>query len=123
MSEKTLQIWRDYVTSMQEGNDRWQSLLADDIEFIGPLMQVKGKHEFIRLNQDFFKMVTGIDIQQYTSADKAVATQTRIKANSPRGNAFEFELAEFYGIENGKIRSLRIYYDPREFVKEFSMES
>jgi ketosteroid isomerase-like protein len=107
---------------MQEGSDRWQTLLADDIEFIGPVMQVKGKQEFIRLNQDFFKMVTGMEIERYAAADKAVATQTRIKANSPKGNAFEFELAEFYDIENGKIRSLRIYYDPREFLKEFSME-
>ncbi|MDH5447038.1 MAG: nuclear transport factor 2 family protein [Gammaproteobacteria bacterium] len=120
MSKAVEQVWQDFMGSMHQGNDHWQDLVADDIEFNGPVQQVTGKDDFIKLNQGFFQMVTGFDIHRHTCADNTVATEATIKLKSPDGNEIAFDMAEFYKIENGKIQSVKIYYDPREFLQEFS---
>ena len=121
MSTQTTQIWKDFRQSMQSGNNHWQALVSDDIVFTGPMDQVKGKDDFIKLNLDFFKMVVGYDIHQQAASKDSVATEGTITVKSPRGKELAFDLAEFYRIKNGKIHSVSIYWDPREFIQEFSM--
>ena len=121
MTKQAFQVWQEFSGSMQEGNKHWQDLVSDDIVFTGPVQQVKGKDNFIKLNLDFFKIVTGFDIHRHASGDGTVATEGTIKVKSPMGKEIAFDLAEFYNIEDGKIKSVSIYYDPREFVQEFSM--
>ena len=121
MNNQALQVWQAFMGSMQEGNDQWQDLIADDITFTGPVQKVKGKTDFIQLNLDFFKMVTGFDIHRHAAGEGTVATEGTIKVKSPKGSELSFDLSEFYAIEDGKIKSVSIYYDPREFIQEFSM--
>lgn len=121
MTQSALQVWQEFMGSMQAGNDQWQKMLADDITFVGPAEQVKGRQDFIKLNQDFFKMVTGFDVHRHAAMDNTVASEATIKVSTPQGNELALDLAEFYNIENGKIHSVTIYYDPREFLKAFSM--
>jgi limonene-1,2-epoxide hydrolase len=120
MNKTAPQVWREYITSMKEGNAQWHDLLSDDVEFNGPVQQVKGKQQFIELTEGFFQMVTGVDIQRHAASENTVATESTVRVNSPKGREFIFELAEFYGVEEGKIQSVKIYYDPRDFLREFS---
>jgi len=104
---------------MHEGSNHWQELIADDIEFNGPVQQTKGKDDFIKLNQDFLQFVIGMNIHRHTASDDTVATEVTIKIKSPEENKLSLDLAEFYDIVDGKIQSVKIYYDPREFIKKF----
>ncbi|MDH5544420.1 MAG: nuclear transport factor 2 family protein [Gammaproteobacteria bacterium] len=121
MTTPSTQVWQAFMQSMQAGDNHWQSLVSDDVVFTGPVEQVRGKDDFIKLNLDFFKMVVAYDLHHQAAGENTVATEGTIKIKSPKGNELAFDLAEFYNIKDGKIQSVSIYYDPREFIQEFSM--
>ncbi len=120
MSSRAFQVWQQFTGSMQQGNNHWQDLIADDITFTGPMDQVEGKADFIKLNQDFFKIVRGYDIHRHICDDNTVVTECTLRVSSPKGTDVAFDLAEIYSIEDGKIKSVNIYWDPREFAQAFS---
>ena len=42
---KAEQIWGAYMQSMQQQNDNWKNLLAEDVTFTGPAAKAVGKEE------------------------------------------------------------------------------
>ena len=121
MSKTAEQVWQAFMESMHKGNEDWHKLLAEDIEFVGPAQQVKGKEDFIKLNIDFFKMVRGLDIVRHASSESLVATEAVLTVETPKGGELVINLAEFYQITDEKIQSVKIFYDPEEFKREFGM--
>ena len=118
---KALGVWQSFAGSLQEGSQTWQDLLANDIEFIGPVMQTKGKDEFIKMNQEFMQMIRGFDIHKQVASDATVANECTLTLATPKQTEIDIKVVELFDIQDGKIQSLRVYYDPREFVQEFAM--
>jgi len=118
---QAIQVWQEFTGSMKQGDTHWQELISDDIQFTGPVDQVKGKADFIKLNQNFFKIVNGYDVHRHISNESTVVTECTLRVNSPKGKEVAFDLAEIFNVENGKIKSITIYWDPREFEREFAM--
>ena len=42
-------IWGAYAQSMQQQNENWKSLLADDVTFTGPAAKAVGRSEYIKI--------------------------------------------------------------------------
>ena len=122
MTKKASQILQAYQQSMGAQTSEWIDLMAEDIVFQGPVDRIEGKEANIKLNTEFGKLIRGIDHISLTENENLVSTQMVFKLETPSGKIIELEIAEFYTIENGKIKSIRIYYDPTEYKKEFGLE-
>jgi hypothetical protein len=88
---------------------RLRSVLADDVDFAGPLGQVKGGDECLRGLQGLAKIMTGIDIGKVFTAGSDVLTwydmATTVAAPVP--------VANWMQVKDGKITRIRVAFDPR----------
>ena len=114
-------IWGAYAQSMQQQNENWKSLLADDVTFTGPAAKAIGKSEYIKITENFFGMVRGAEMKRHIANENLVATEVEIKVATPTGNIITLDMTEFYEIKDGKINSVKVHYDAQEFRKEFRM--
>lgn len=117
---KALEIVQAFQMSMGSGTNEWENLVADDITFKGPVDQVSGKEKFIELNKGFFPMVRGYEHLHSFGTNSFASLEGTFKVATPKGNEIALQMAEVYTIEDGKIKSIRVYYDAEEFRKEFA---
>ena len=115
------QIWGAYMESNQQKNEAWKDLLAENISFTGPTMQVQGKAGYIQTTENFFKMVRGFELKRYVAREDLLTTEVEVKVEAPSGKIISLEMAEFYSVRDGKIDSVKVFYDATEFRKEFGM--
>ena len=118
---KAEQIWGAYMQSMQQQNDNWKNLLAENVTFTGPAAKAIGKDEYIKTTEGFFQMVRGAEMKRYVANENLVATEVEIKVATPGGNEIILDMTEFYEIKNDKIQSVKVHYDAQEFRKEFGI--
>ena len=118
---KAEQIWGAYMQSMQEQNENWKNLLAEDVTFTGPAAKAIGKDEYIKTTEGFFQMVRGVEMKRFVTNETLVATEVEIKLATPAGNEIILDMTEFYEIKDDKIRSVKVHYDAQEFRKEFGI--
>lgn len=117
---KALETVQKFQMSMSSGTNDWESLVAEDVTFKGPVDQVSGKEKFIELNKGFFPMVRGYEPIDAFGNEQFATLEGVMKVASPKGKEINLTMAEVYTVENGKIKGVRIYYDAEEFRKEFS---
>ena len=88
---------------------RLRSVLADDVDFAGPLGQVTGGDECLRGLEGLSKIMTGIEIRKVFTAGSDVLTwydmATRVADPVP--------LANWMQVKDGKITRIRVAFDPR----------
>ncbi len=91
---------------------RLRTVLADDVDFAGPMGQAHGADECLRGLQGMAKIMTGIDVQKVFTADSDVLTwydmTTTVAAPVP--------VANWMHLEAGKITRIRAAFDPRSLV-------
>jgi limonene-1,2-epoxide hydrolase len=89
--------------------DRLQSVLADEVEFSGPLAQIKGAAECRRGIERMSEITTEIAIQKMFIDGADVLTwfdlHTTLAPPTP--------VANWSHIEDGKMTSIRVTFDPR----------
>ena len=100
------EAWRDRDFA------RLRSVLADDVEFAGPLGEVKGGDDCLSGLEGLSRIVTGIDIHKVFIAGPDVLTWYDM-ATSVAGPV---PVANWMHIENGKIARIRVAFDPRGIV-------
>ena len=119
MQKSAEQVWQLFMQSIGEKTDIWQTLLADDVSFTGPVMQIQGKQDYIQTTLDFFKMVSDFKLHRYVAGDSLVATEESFTVTAPSGHALTLDVAEIYEVKDGKIQSVVIYYDAEAFRQAF----
>lgn len=120
MNNTALQTVQNFQMSMGSGTDEWQKLISDSITFKGPAAEVKGKEQFIELNNGFFPLVKSYESTNAFEQKNFVCLEGKYVVNTPKGNEIEFVMAEVYVVEKGVIQNIRVYYDAEEFRKEFA---
>ena len=93
--------------------------LADDITFTGPAAQVSGIEAFIKLNEGFMSMVRGARMKKAVEVENLVITQVEIDVAMPSGKTITLDMNEWYETEEGRIKSIKVYYDAEEFGRLF----
>lgn len=115
-----LQTVQNFQKSLENGTDDWQSLLADDVVFKGPVDTVKGKGPNIELNKGFRPMIKGYKSSKAFGQGDLVALEGTFTVSTPKGNTIQLAMAEIYEVKNGKIQNINVYYDAEEFRREFA---
>ncbi|MHB2024096.1 MAG: nuclear transport factor 2 family protein [Mycobacteriales bacterium] len=103
------EILDDATASLDE--ERLRAILAPDLDFEGPIAgQVVGAEWFIKGVCGFVETKQKITMVRQVHAGDAAATL--YDAELPGGTV---RFAEFFEIDAGKIRSLRLLYDASEY--------
>jgi SnoaL-like domain len=99
-----------YFDAWQAGDfARLRSVLADDVDFAGPLGQVRGGDDCLRGLQGLSEIVTSIQIQKVFTAGPDVLTwydmATKVADPVP--------VANWMQVRDGAITRIRVAFDPR----------
>lgn len=99
------------IESYGDGRDL-APLLADDLHFEGPIAgQVTGAAPFLEGVKGFVANVEKIDLVQEVTGPGGTAVL--YDAHLPKGPS---RLTEFFTIADGRIQTLRIMYDPADYL-------
>jgi hypothetical protein len=88
---------------------RLRSVLADDVDFAGPLGQVTGGDDCLRGLQGLSTIMTGIQVQQVFTAGSNVLTWYDMATTV----ADPVPVANWMQVKDGKITRIRVAFDPR----------
>jgi ketosteroid isomerase-like protein len=119
LSEAAPEVLQRYYRILAAGIDAYdpdgelRTLLADDLEFEGPISGKRtGAAGFCQGVKGFIANVSTIEvIQEVHGADGSAMLYD---AHMPDGIV---RITEFFRIRDGKISTLRIHYDPAEYMQ------
>ena len=115
----TRDIIQNYFDSLKQKSG-WEAFLADEMtftSFVSPIKRVAGKGAYLEATKRFFSMITAVEVKNLiVDGDRACAL-TRYELQSPGGPVFDSHVAEVFGVRDGKIASLDIYFDSAPFSK------
>jgi SnoaL-like domain len=90
---------------------RLRTVLADDVDFAGPLGQVTGGDECLRSLQGLARIITGIEIRKVFTDGPDVLTWYDMATTV----AEPVPVANWMQVSDGKITRIRVAFDPRGF--------
>ncbi len=107
----------DAATAAATYFDAWQArdfsklrtVLADDVDFAGPLGQVKGGDECLRGLQGMAQIMTGIEVRKVFRDGPDVLTWFDLSTSV----ADTVPVANWMHVEDGKIARIRVTFDAR----------
>ena len=120
MSKSALEVVQNFQMSLGSGGNDWTNLVSENIHFKGPVDECKGKPKFIELNSGFFPRVKGYEPLNAFGNEQCATLEGTFKVETPKGNIIDLLMAEVYTVNEGKIDSIRVYYDAEEFRQEFA---
>ncbi|BDS15059.1 nuclear transport factor 2 family protein [Aureispira anguillae] len=118
MKTSPLKVVYAFGQGLQTGTDSWKEVVAENVTFTGPVDQVQGLEAFAKLNESFMPMVRGNEMKQAVEAGNFVITQILLDVAMPSGKLIQLDMSEWYEVIDGKIQSIKVYYDAEEFRKE-----
>lgn len=113
-------IVRRYLETMVPGTDRLdevRTLLADDLEFIDPMMQVADADDLIAQVRRFGSggdTVVRNRIRHVIAEGDVVAALSEFPG--PGGTTLTY--AQWFWMRDGRIARIRVVYDPRPFLQQ-----
>ena len=120
MEKSPMEVFQAFGQGLMSGTDSWKEVVAKNVRFTGPVDQVDGLEAFAKLNEDFMPMIRGNQMKQVLESGNFVITQVTMDIAMPSGKTIQLDMSEWYEINNGKIKSIKIYYDAEEFRKEMA---
>src|SRR5215472_5331753 len=111
MREEVIRVVQNYIDAIRR-NDADGLPLHTDVVFESPLGRYEGLASFRKGLADFFRILRGIEVVRLTADDETCAAALRIDTIFGLIPSLEY----FY-VANGKITSIRIYYDPRPLLE------
>ena len=92
---------------------RLRSVLADHVDFTGPMGQAHGADECLRGLEGMAKAMTGIEVRQvFTAGSDDVLTWYEMATTV----ADPVPVANWMHVEDGKITHIRAAFDPRSLT-------
>jgi ketosteroid isomerase-like protein len=91
---------------------RLRSVLADDVDFVGPLGTAKGGEECQRGIEGMSRIMTGIEVRKVFDDGSDVLTWFDLATSV----ADTVPVANWMHVEDGKITRIRVAFDARGFA-------
>lgn len=107
---------------MLDKTDTWKDLLAEEVKLVGPLAAVEGKAAFIKVNEPFFASTRESQLHNLVENGNRIITQITTIVTAPDGETLALPVSEWYEFSEGKLTSLRVFFDTHEFRRRFGME-
>jgi len=73
--------------------------------------QLQGKDAALEGFRRFFSMVQSLEVKELIVDEEKASAVIRYALQSPKGNTFSSDVAEFISVKNGKFVSFAIYFD------------
>ena len=115
-----MEVFQAFGQGLMSGTDSWKDVVSTNVTFHGPVDRVSGLDAFTKLNEGFMPMIRGNEIKQAVESGNYVITQVLMDVEMPSGKTIQLDMTEWYEIKDGKISSIKIYYDAEEFRKEMA---
>ncbi len=107
-----VEVVQQYAAALASGDfAAARSFLADDLHFIGPIDEFHRADDYVTAIQRLFSMVRGVE-EQATVAQDAEVVRLYV-LDTPVANA---PVAEWFTVSDGRIATLRAYFDARPFA-------
>jgi ketosteroid isomerase-like protein len=97
-----------------------RALLHDNVSFAGPIDTFDHADAYITSLQGLAQIVKSADEQKVFIDDADVCVIYDLVTESPAGTA---PVAEWYHVRDGKISSVRVFFDARPFAPMFEERS
>ncbi len=98
----------------------WESFLSDDMiftSFTSPIKQVSGRGPYLESTKRFYSMIASVELRDLLVEGNKACALTRYELQPPGGPAFRCDVAELFGVRDGRIISFDIYFDSAPFPK------
>jgi len=108
-----------YFSSLQQKRG-WESFLAEDMvftSFASPNKQVRGRAAYLEATKRFYAMIISVEVRDLLTDGPKACALTRYELRRPDGAVFVSDVAEIFGVREGQISSLGIYFDSAPFPK------
>jgi limonene-1,2-epoxide hydrolase len=108
-----------YFDSLKQ-KGAWDAFLSDEMQFASfttPIKRVTGKGEYLEATKRFFSMIKALEIKGVVVDGDRACVLTRYELQPPGAPVFECHVAEVFEVQDGKIKSLDIYFDSAPFQK------
>ena len=96
-----------------------RKLLQDNLEFRGPIDTFHKADDYLHAIQKLSAIVEGVDILKVFEDGNDVSLFCDLKTKNV-GTSF---VAEWYGVKDGKIASVRVVFDARPFAAMFAKQA
>jgi len=103
----TLQSFYNSLKPQKE----WESFLADEMMFISNGKHIQGKEASIEGVRRFYSMVQSLEVKELLIEGEKASAIIRYALQSPKGQTFSSDVAEFFTVKNGQFVSFAIYFD------------
>jgi ketosteroid isomerase-like protein len=90
-----------------------RSLLADDLEFRGPIDTFHSADDYLAAIRRLSAIVEGVEVERVFADGDDVAIFYGLVTSTPAGTA---PVAEWYRVRDAKIAEIRVYFDARPFA-------
>ena len=109
---QSVDVVERYAAALSSGDfDTARSLLADDLHFLGPIDEFHRADDYLGALRQLFSMVRGVENQATVAQDAEVVRFSVL--DTPMARA---PVAEWFTVRDGKIATLRAYFDARPFA-------
>lgn len=98
----------------------WEAFLSEDVAFTSfttPIKSLSGRAAYIEATRRFYTSIESVEVRTVIVEGSRACALTRYRLRRPDGTTFESHVAEVFGVRDGKIRSLDIYFDSAPFPK------
>ncbi len=114
MREDVIRVVETYIEAVRR-NDADGLPLHPDVVFESPLGRYQGLAAFQKGLADFFKILKSIEVVRLTADDETCAAVLKIDTSFGM-----IPFLEYFHVLDGKIVSIRGYYDPRPVLEGMS---
>lgn len=115
MSTSPQALYEAFRNSMLSNDGYWKTLLAEDIQFSGPLASGTGKEFSINLNDPFFASIKDSRLLEHVVVGNQVITRIETDIITPSGDLLTLAVSEWYTFKKGLLTSLVVYFDTAAF--------
>jgi ketosteroid isomerase-like protein len=112
---------RFYTASNTRDASQLADLVSDDVTFVGPLMQARGAAEYLAMNERLlrFHQETTM-LRQFEDGDQ-VCSLYELGMRTPSGSLLTFLIADWIEVQQGRVATQRLFFDPRAFAQAFAL--
>ena len=96
-------------------------LIAEKIEFEGPIMRLSGAEQYIAAVGPLLKFHKGVRMLKQFEDGEHVCSIYEMTLGTPAGGTLTLTFADWIRVASGKIAEQKLFYDPREFAKAFGI--
>ncbi len=98
----------------------WESVIADDFQYVGGDMTktepLAGKQVYIEVIKRFSQVFTAMRVKQMIIQSDNACVIGNYDFRFPNGREINGDVAELWTAKNGKLQSLRIFFDTMTFA-------